>query len=119
MSERGTFVTSYLYDWPNLAPVLSKMLPRICREGTLVHSDHEAPLGSGVFMPRFFAGLMHGGYGGEEAHMMEAFIQDELLPELPEKHGQFSIVVMPEWDQHSVVFSIKDRHMTVSAMRMP
>jgi hypothetical protein len=107
MSERGTFVTSFLYDWTNLSPVLERLLPKVCRKDALC--AFRWPEGLGVtdqHLARWFSGLMHGGHGGEEALIMEEFINDVLLPALPEEHGEFSICVLPEWQQHTTVFTL-------------
>ena len=56
---------------------------------------------------------MHGGYPGEEAFEMELFIADVIIPELPEKHGQFSICVCPELQERTTVFTLKDRLLTM------
>ncbi len=111
MSERVVFGTSYLYDYPNLVPVLRKVLPEVCRswgfrETVIDVADTEEKT-------RAFFGVMHGGYQGEEAHQMEWFIEETLLPALPEKHGAFSITVTPEWEEYTTVFLIKDRMMTM------
>lgn len=85
MSERGTFTTSYVYDHA-LRPVLRQYLPKVCRAGCFVDA----------LEGRWFTGLMHGSYGGEEALIMEFFIEDLLLDALPAEHGKFSITVLPE-----------------------
>lgn len=97
MSERGTFVTSFMYDWPNLVPVLKRLLPLICRPGTFI-----------TFEDRFFAGLMHGTYQSEESWEMEQFLLDEVVPALPAEHGEFSVVVCPESEDWTTVFTVKN-----------
>jgi hypothetical protein len=97
MSERGTFVTSFLYD-DRLVSVLRAALVRVARSGLM----SEWPLGSET---RMFSGVMHGGYGGEESISdMPAIIEDDILPNLPAGHGQFSIVVMPEQEEYTRLF---------------
>lgn len=104
MSERGTFVTSFLYD-ERLVPVLRAALTRCARPGSL--ADIWPPSKDTLFPTCAFAGVMHGGFGGEESIVdMPAVIEDEILPHLPPEHGQFSIVVMPEDDSYTRLFVI-------------
>jgi hypothetical protein len=105
VSERGTFVTSFLYD-ERLVPVLRAALVRVARAGLM----SEWPIGSET---RMFSGVMHGGYGGEESISdMPACIEDDILPNLPPGHGQFSIVVMPEWEECTRLFVISKGEVT-------
>lgn len=106
MSERGTFVTSFLYDYPTLIGPLDAVLKRVVRGGTALILGNN----------RWYSGMMHGGYPGEEAYEMQDLILEELVPALPEKHGQFSIAVMPENEEYSAVYSIKDRVVTKYAL---
>jgi hypothetical protein len=124
VSERGTFVTSFLYDH-RVVPALRKWLPQICRtwEGEDGHphvalTENEVRGSGGLYLsgdglPRFFSGLMHGGYSGEEALEVEMLL-DELLPLLPADHGEFSICVMPEHQQSTTVFTLFERDVTVA-----
>jgi len=110
MSERGTFVTSFLYD-VGVAPILERLLPAVCRRGCMWVNLRDPGAGQEA---RVISGLMHGGYDGEEAWQMDNFIEDVLLPALPEYHGDFSIVVLPEWEEHTTIFTIKGRTCTRS-----
>lgn len=109
MSERGTFVTSYLYDYANIVPVLRAALPKICRkwEGSML--ELRPPGNDSEEKTRAFMGVMHGGYMGEEAFEMEQFIEDEIIPGLPAEHGEFSISVLPDSERYAAVFTIHNR----------
>lgn len=104
MSERGTFVTSFLYDHNRLGPILERLLPNACRQDCMyvLLRDPETQAA------RMIAGLMHGSYAGDELNDMEREIENEIIPALPEEHGQFSIVVMPEREEYTTVYTIKD-----------
>ncbi len=99
MSERGTFATSFLYD-VRLAGILAPILKKVARGGRLVADFHPQALDEA----RAFFAVMHGGWPGEEAYEMQQLIEDEILPALPEEHGTFSIVVMPEDDKYTIMF---------------
>jgi hypothetical protein len=104
VSERGTFVTSFLYD-ETLVPVLRAALSKVARPGSL--AEIGPPSEHTLFPTRAFAGVMHGGYGGEESILdMPSCIEDDILPNLPSDHGQFSIAVMPEWEEYTRLFVI-------------
>lgn len=110
MSERGTFVTSFLYDWKTISPILAELLPKMCRPDGLV--SFRWPEKSGAEdqdIARWFAGIMHGSYSTEESWQMEQMIGDELLPALPENHGKFSIAVLPEGEEGATVFTIHEK----------
>lgn len=96
MSERGIFTTGFIYD-QRLIPILCDRLSRICRSHTDLRVEGD----------RIVSGRMHGTYPTEEAFEMELFISDELLPALPAEHGDFQIVVIPEWEEATTMFSIK------------
>lgn len=103
MSERGTFVTSFLYD-PALSPILREALEQVARPGSLTEIYPAAPNAQHE-VTRAFAGVMHGGYPGEEALTdMPCILDEEVCPKLDPEHGQFSIVVMPEWEEYTCVF---------------
>ena len=116
MSERGTFVTSYLYDYIALAPLLRRLLPQICRDGC-APIEYTIGLDDPGERTRMFAGIMHASWSGEEVLTMDAWINDVLLSELPAEHGHFSIVVVPESDIYTAVFSIYKREVTVQIGR--
>jgi len=104
MSERGTFVTSFLYD-PTLAPILRAALELVARPGSLT----EIYPGPAPNVPReetrAFAGVMHGTYSGEESLTdMPNLLDEEVVPRLDPEHGQFSIVVMPEDESYTCLF---------------
>lgn len=107
MSERGTFITNYIYD-PAVRPVLLKHLPSICR----VRPDAFVVMIGGTV----FAGWMHGSYCGEEAYQMEVFIDDVLVPALPELHVEFSIAVLPDDASAARVFTICNRKVAQAEM---
>ena len=94
-----------MYD-QRLVPVLREVLPRAARSSGF--HEFVATDGTGLRTCAFM-GIMAGSYGGQEAYDMEILLVDELLPLLPEDHGAFSISVMPEWEELSVVFTIKSR----------
>ena len=100
MSERGTFMTSFLYD-TRLAGILAPLLTKVARGRRLVADFHPMALDEA----RAYFGVMHGGYAGEEAWEMQQLIEDEILPALPEEHGTFSITVTPEDEKHTVLFT--------------
>lgn len=106
MSERGTYVTSYLYD-PALGPVLKKHLEGVTREGTMLVREPEVVLSIDRHI-HFIAGLMHGGYPGEERSQMRDCVEGLLL-DLPANHGQFSIIVMPEHETAAAMFVVSAR----------
>lgn len=114
MSERGTFVTSFLYDCERIGPLLEKMLPRVCRENCcwVVLRDPEGG------WPRILCGLMYGSHGGEEAWDMENLAED-IVAELPLEHGCFDICVMPEWEQYSLIIHFQDRAYTIHQLKEP
>lgn len=107
MSERGVFATSYVYDQrPEVIEPLREFLRDYARDGTF--EDHGG---------RWFNGLMHGGYPGEEADLIELWIDDKLLPNLPEKHGTISIMCLPESAERACVWKIDDRKVTRYTLR--
>ena len=99
MSERGTFMTSFLYD-ERLAGILAPLLTKVARGQRLIADFHPQALDAA----RAFFGVMHGGWPGEEAYEMKQLIDDEIVPALPEDHGTFSITVTPEMEKYTVLF---------------
>lgn len=99
MSERGTFVTSYLYSG-QAACILQEQLPKL----TVVVEHYIGRCGDNE-RPVWFAGQIKGHYQGEELDLMEDWVERHLIPALPSVHGVFSIVVMPELCQKTKVFT--------------
>lgn len=93
MSERGTFITSFLYDWHMLQPIL-QALQQNARYLLPIAADHYV-----------IAGVLHGTWSSEEAWEFENETSELISMALPEKHGQFSVVVMPESEEYTVVFT--------------
>lgn len=105
MSERGAFVTNFVYDNEVVGPVLREALWSVSRKDCFMVLTTEQG-------DRVFSGLMHGGYPGQESLIMEMCIFDRIVPRLPEKHGKFSIAVLPDDETAATIFTIKDRAVT-------
>ena len=107
MSERGLFMTSFLYDnRPDVVDVLRKAFNEISARtrATLHENGKDDKHGT-----RFFCGMMHGGFGGEEAIWdMPCAIEQDILPHLPKEHGSFTITVTPEMAECARVWEIKN-----------
>lgn len=108
-------MTSYLYDYPNLVPALRRVLPDVCRSWGLRELVVEGA--ESEEKCRGFYGVMHGGYPGEEAHqMLWCGFVERLVAELPPEHGVFSIIVTPEWERATQVWTFKDRRVRSSRL---
>lgn len=90
MSERGTFVTSFLYDG-KVVPVLQKTLPKLAH--TILTHEGQGINGK---RPVWFAGQIKGTYHGQELELFERWVDEILKPALPSEHGVFEIVVLSE-----------------------
>lgn len=91
MSERGTFVTSFLYD-QSVVGALRSELPKIAKCITeIVTTDSLEQR-----VTRAFTGIIRSSYSGGEAAYMEQWLDEELLPVLPQEFGHFEIAVLPE-----------------------
>lgn len=116
MSERGTFITSYLYCG-KAAKALAETLPEFAT--IVVAQEAHAPCGAGdppnvSRRPVWFSGLVKRGWSGEEAHDAEMWVLEKLLPALPDKHGMFSIVVLPEGEEHTLRVTIHNREVVAA-----
>lgn len=110
MSERGTFVTSFLYD-EGLVPVLRAALVKVARKGSFTQCFQPSEQSTMTA----FAGVMHGSYPGEESLAdMPNLIEEDILPNLQPDHGQFSIVVMPECEEYTRLFVFHKGEVTMT-----
>lgn len=103
MSERGTFITSFLYDG-RVVPVLQETLPKLAH--TILAYDAQCMT---IKRPVWFAGQIKGSYFGEEIELFERWVEKILIPALPKEHGLFEMVVLSEGaDCRSMTLGFKD-----------
>lgn len=96
MSDRDTFVTSFLYD-EKLVESLSEALLQI----TFMPVTKQARVND-TLRTVMYAGIISNSF----AHL-DAWVRDTLLPALPREHGFFQIIVLPERGEPRL-FAFKD-----------
>lgn len=96
MSDRDTFVTSFLYDEKIVEPLCNALLD-ICSLPT----SRQAKVGDKHRV------VMYAGIIGNSFAYLDAWVRDTLLPALPREHGFFQIIVLPERGEPRL-FAFKD-----------
>jgi len=95
MSDRDTFVTSFLYDEAIVQPLSEALL------------DFTAPISRQARVGNKLRTVMYAGIMKNSFAHLDAWVRDKLLPALPIEHGFFQIIFLTERGEPRL-FAFKD-----------